>query len=346
MNLRYYREYVRKLRAVELPHREYVRVCNEIFAMAALSQPGTIIMVVGPTRVGKTKARKQLFERLVPRETTSLSDVISAICVEAAAADSGFFSMKHFTLRALEEIHHPIFGDLSKDLGKLSYIPRMKHTETALRLALERGLKVRRTRFLLIEEAHHMIRRKGKKRAGEILDSIKSLANTAELVVVMFGGYDLLTVGLSSAHINGRLKIVHFPRYLPTKEDLPEFDRVLKTLSGILPIRPDESLLNYRNDIYRGSLGCIGLVCEWCEAALALMAARGDEFMGPEHFSATRYERQLVEIKKDIEVGEKALVRMSMKKNPTEKKCHVDKSTQKRRKGQPFKRAATRDHVI
>ena len=207
MNLDYYKTFRNKLRALELPHREYLRVCKEVFSQTALAQPGTVIMVVGPTRVGKSRVREELLDNLVPRKPLAASENIPQICVEATAADSGFFSMKHFTLRSLEEIRHPIFGDLESLVAKGRYIPRMRDTETILRIALERGLRARHTKFFIIEEAHHMVRTKKGKRAGEILDSIKCLANTNELVVVMFGGYELLTAGLASAHINGRLKI-------------------------------------------------------------------------------------------------------------------------------------------
>lgn len=345
MNLDFYRDLRNKLRALELPHREYVRVCKEVFAQTALAQPGTVIMVVGPTRVGKSRVRAELQDNLDPKGSRVATDIISQICVEATAADSGFFSMKHFTLRSLEELKHPIFGDMENYVERRGYIPRMRDTETTLRIALERGLRARKTKFFIIEEAHHMVRKKGGKRAGEILDSIKCLANTNELVLVMFGGYELLTVGLASAHINGRLKIIHFPRYLPIEVDLKEFDQSLETISRIMPMSPGASLIDYRNSIYRGSLGCIGLVCEWCESAIALMAARMDEHLSPEHLSATRFNNQLVEIQKDIKVGETALSTIAVKKNPRKAVSAQVESPKSNSKTRPFVRKPNRDPV-
>jgi len=346
MNLATARVLCKRLRALKITHREYKRVRDLSFSLAALAAEGSVIMIVGPTRVGKSQVGRELADMLTKFEPGRHPREIPLVSVEATTADNGYFSTKHFTIRALHEIHHPIFGAMGDPDSPEGYSPRVRDSETLMRIALERGMEARSTRFLIIDEAHHILRRKGNQRAPDILDSIKSLANTSKLVVILIGGYELLSAGLTSAHINGRLKIIHFPRYKYTREDLAEFDRVLKTISKLLPFPKGETLLDIRDSIYRGTFGNVGQVFEWNEAAIAAMVAEKKEFLERGHYQGTRYLNQLTEIKKDIEVGESALKQVIVQKNlvvSAPKLQPVEKATTGSRK--PFKRKLTRDVV-
>jgi hypothetical protein len=339
----------KRLRKLKINHREYEKVRDLAFSLAALAAEGSVIMIAGPTRVGKSQLGRELAEMLIKFEDVPHPRAIPLITVEATTAENGYFSTKHFTLRALREIRHPIFGSLGDVSNTTDYSPRMRDSEQAMRIALERGLEARSTRFLIVDEAHHLLRRKGKQRAPEILDSLKSLANTSKLVVILIGGYQLLTAGLSSAHINGRLKIVHFPRYQYSDADLPEFDKVLATISRLLPLPKGQSLLNIRDSIHKGTLGNIGQIFEWNEAAIAAMVAEKQSVLKHSHYQKTRFTNQLVEIEMDIQGGEAALEQVVVKDNlviekpkelqglPTEKV--------RKRKRKPFARKLTRDVV-
>ena len=114
---------------------------------------------------------------------------------------------------------------------------------------------------------------------------------------------------------------------------------------SLMPLPRGVSLLDYRNSIYKGSLGCIGLVCEWCESAIGLMAARNDKSLMPEHFSGTRFDNQLVEIAKDIKIGEEALKAVTVKKNRRKADADQTQSPEIKAKTKPFVRKPTRDPV-
>lgn len=336
----------RKLRSLKTPHREYVRVCREAYSQAALAQEGSVIMIVGPTRVGKSQVCRHLRERLTMPTSDRNPKDIPLICVEAATTDNGFFSMKHFTVRALQEIRHPIFGSFGEPALPGGYAVRMKETEQALRIALERGLEARSTRFLIVDEAHHLLRRKGHQRSHDILDSIKSLGNATGVVVILIGGYELLTAGLSSAHLNGRLKIVHFPRYKYTDDDMIVFDKVLRTISKLLPLAPGTTLLNFRDSIYAGTLGNIGLLYEWNEAAVAAMVADKSAHLELMHYQRTRFVNQLTQIQKDIEIGEAALQEVQIWRNEVPDAPDTSSDSNKKHvNGKPFTRKPTRDVV-
>lgn len=73
------------------------------------------------------------------------------VIVEAATTINGRFSMKHLTLRALQELAHHMAGDHAHAI-------RQSESETQLRLKLEKAIRYKNTRYLIIAEAHHLLR--------------------------------------------------------------------------------------------------------------------------------------------------------------------------------------------
>lgn len=339
------KKYVDAIGDLVIDHREYTRALEEAYAHLALAGSDTVVMVVGPTRVGKSRIRRVVAERLSPQDSGTVSRYRHTICVESANAQGGLFSMKHFTLRALAEVSHPIYGHTEDMPDQLPQSLRLNRSETYLRLALEKAMIYRQTKWLLVDEAHHLLRVSSRSRAADILDSLKCLGNTTGAAIGMFGGYELLDAGLASAHLNGRMRIVHFPRYGRTPRDTHEFDRVVDLLNRLVPLTKGFSLMRYRDALYEGTAGCIGLLIDWVKAALA-QAAADAEFKGlsKRHFVQSKYENQLDEVLADIELGEKLLKRINFPKDP--KMAIASEASRPKRKGKkPFKRNPKRDPV-
>ena len=219
--------------------------------------------------------------------------------------------MKHFTLRALEGVCHPIYGATENMESIASYSPRTRVTEGNLRLALEKAMTYRQTRWFLVDEAHHLLLVPGEEGPANILDSLKCLGNTTGAVIGLFGGYKLLEAGLQSAHLNGRLRIIHFPPYMPIELDIAEFDRIIDLIDRVLPRSAGFSLLNHRDAIYHGSVGCAGLLRNWADAALVrCIAQRDTEGLTEAHFRTTRFEGQMAAIRDEIKTGLELLERV------------------------------------
>jgi hypothetical protein len=289
-------ELIHLLRNLKLEH-EYFRIAySRAFAQAALAPPGQVIVIVGPTRVGKTTLSRRLAAELVKAKPGRLDRSIPLARVEAATTNQGKFSTKHFTLRFLEELADPI------NMGDLVGI-RRNQSETHLRIQLERCIHYRETSYLIVDEAHHLLRTPSQVRSAEVLDTLKCLGNSTGLVIILLGSYELLQSCFSSAHLNGRLTVIDFPPYTSSADSARELDRIFVTLDEMLPFATGNSLLGSRDFIFSGSLGCLGLLLGWSINALAEMQARCEDALRMAHFEATRLLEQIRPIKEEIELG-------------------------------------------
>lgn len=323
------------LHALYIQHPHYARVERQLFTQLSMGAPGSVVLLVGPTRVGKSRLLADVAKQLVAQPIEG--DDKPVVIVEAATTLNGRFSMKHFTLRALEELAHPLVDEHGKQI-------RRGDSETQLRLKLEKSIQYRNTRYLIVDEAHHMLRTSSTRLAADALDSLKCLANTTGVVLVLAGGYELFTTGLVSAHLNGRMRVIEFSRYRSNEQDERQFLGIMKGLDDHLPWRKGQSLLAHREFIKMGTLGCLGLLLQWVNAALCEMAARGERALDLSHFQETRFEEQIRIIAQEIEAGE-----LAMKKLPASKRhaaAHVAKAPQpKSRRAKPFTRKPKRDKV-
>lgn len=333
------------LRKLKIEHREYMRVLEEAYTEFALAEPATVVMVVGPTNVGKSRVCEVVSDRLVPKNPDAVSRYRHLITVQAANVNAGEFSMKNFTLRALEEVRHPIYGESESMESAMSYVPRTRTTEGNLRLALEKAMKYRQTKWFNIDEAHHILKVRGEDGPANILDSLKCLGNTTGAVIGFFGGYELLLAGLKSAHLNGRMRIINFPPYYASiQDDVDEFDRVIDLIDRVLPRKDGFSLLHHRDVLREGSVGCVGLLKRWADAALVrCIARRNTDGLTIEHFECTRFEEQIALIKEEVKLGRSLLTPITFVADSEQVPSPSNPRKAKREK--PFQRNPVRDPV-
>ena len=93
---------------------------------------------------------------------------------------------------------------------------------------------------------------------------LKSLANRADVVPVLFGTYEMnILLGLSS-QLDRRIQRIHIQRYQANqKTDVEEFQQVLLGFQKHLPFPKEPNLLQHWAYFFEGSLGCVGLLKDW-----------------------------------------------------------------------------------
>lgn len=328
---------VNEIRRTVVLHPNYELTLSRLFNQCSLAQPGTVITLVGPTRVGKTMISHRL-EEMLAGPLNDHEKLMPVIRIEAATTDRGFISTRYLTLQMLRALKHPFHADDT-------YVIRIRDAESDLRIKLLSSLEHRRTRFIIIDEAHHLLRTKNSRVAESVLDAMKCLGNESKCVIIFIGGYELARHQYVSAHLNGRLNSIEFSNYGTDRKGIDGFDRLLVTLDQMLPWHEGDSLHKYRDIIYEGSAGCYGQLVHWSIAALAEMSANGAKKLRLKHFRVTRRISQVQAIKADIDRGKKMMESFETLMIESEVASEEELGMKPTRKRRPFQRKPKRDPV-
>ncbi len=287
----------------------------------ALREPAgaLLILVFGPTGVGKTTLLAHLEQRLIEQAFPRLDQDpghIPVVRLDAMAPSARQFKWSDFYTRALLTVHEPLIGDKMRtqapvfhEKQKRYVVPRSGKDAAALQLAWEQVLHHRRPAAVLIDEAQHFAKMASGSKLLDQLDHLKSLAVTTQTVHILVGTYDLLVFRNLSAQLSRRSIDVHFPRYRAADEhDLRAFKSVLWAFQQHLPLEQAPDLVHQWEAYYERTVGCIGILKDWLTKALAEALEGGEKTLSPTLLqrhapSVDRCNQMIIE----IEEGEKHL---------------------------------------
>lgn len=240
----------------------------------------SLILVVGPTGVGKTTLRRRIERQLLEdaqASPTSSPGHIPVVGLEVAAPDGRNFNWKDYYTRALLALDEPFIAD--KITYEVCDMHRDEHgrlvlgrslTIPDLRRALEKTLLYRQPCAFIVDEAQHFRKMASGRRLLDQMDNLKSLASMTNTVHVLVGTYELLGLTNLSAQLSRRSLELHFPRYHADKaEDLKEFRKLLRTLQKHLPLAEEPDLESHTDEFYERCLGCAGMLKTWLNRTLA-----------------------------------------------------------------------------
>ncbi len=281
--------------------------------------PGSLILVCGPAGVGKTTLRLRTEQRIVTemlKELEADPGRFAVVGIEAIPPDLGNFNWKDFYKRLLKKLDEPCIDYKIKPPGRngnhsASRAPNTGLTAagTELRQVTEQVLKHRRPKTLLVDEAQHFAKMSSGRKLQDQLDSIKSLANTTEIPVVLIGTYELLSFRNLSAQLSRRSVDVHFRRYRAEQNDeMKTFKNVLWSFQRHLPLSEEPDLVGDWDYFYERSVGCVGVLKDWITRALAKALKDGGKTLTHKHLErSTLSVSQCEKMLADAVEGESAL---------------------------------------
>jgi energy-coupling factor transporter ATP-binding protein EcfA2 len=247
----------------------------------------TLILVVGPTGVGKTTLLSRIVKQLIEDAKGALTATpgqTPVIAMEAPSPDSGNFSWRDYFTRALIAADEPMLA------YKIAYSVRGIHRDSEGHLLMDRTLttpdlrhlfeqcmRYRCPRAFIVDEAQHFKKMASGRRLLDQMDTLKSLANMTSTVHVLIGTHDLLSLTNLNAQLARRSMTVHFPRYHAEKpEDLKEFKKLLRTFQRHLPLEVAPDLESSWEYFYEQSLGCTGMLKTLLNKAYGAALEQGD----------------------------------------------------------------------
>ena len=239
-----------------------------------------IILIAGPTGVGKTTLASTLHNRIFDQYADQMErerDFVPILKVNAIAPNGASFNWKDFYIRVLGVADEPLIERKVHTRRQLSFFPddrqdsiHQKEATDVLRRSVENCLRKRRTKYLIIDEAHHVLMVNNPQRLEFQFEALKSLANETQATIILVGTYRLLDIRDQSGQLVRRSEIIHFPRYdHHQKEDQIGFVQALDTLAGRLPLDEFPDLQANAEHFYHRTVGCVGILKEWLSRAYA-----------------------------------------------------------------------------
>lgn len=279
----------------------------------------SLILVIGPTGVGKTTLLQRIVKQLIEdaaRDPTTTPGHMPVMMMEAASPDTGNFSWKDYFTRALIASDEPMVADkiiydvrgIHRD-GQGQLVIERTVTALDLRRVFEKCLQQRRPRAFIVDEAQHLKKMTSGRRLLDQMDTLKSLANMTSTVHVLVGTYDLLGLMNLNAQLSRRSVQIHFPRYhIDQPEDLKEFKKLLRTFQRHLPLAKEPDLQSHYEYFYERSLGCTGMLKTLLNKALGAALEQQEQTLLPKHWEQfTDPPHKLKEMLHEIREGEKTL---------------------------------------
>ncbi len=268
-----------------------------------------LIFICGPSGIGKKAfiniLKDRIFEIYNPIRSNN-PGVIPFVDVEAMAPEQGSFNFRMLWKMILTKLQEPMLEakisyrvDNGYDLnGKPILISRAQKAE--YQEVLQNTLKYRDVKALLINEAQHLLRVSGGKKANESVEQLKSLVNGSQTPVILVGTYELTTYlddlsNVVTDQINQRARIIHFPCYHQNiKSEVIEFGKAAKLLLRSMPLEQTPEMLvdDDWKYFYQYSLGCIGVLKIWFMDAFSFALSLGATTLTKEHLEETRISGQ------------------------------------------------------
>ncbi len=323
-------------------HRNLKLAYDQIHFSVHEPAGASIILVSGPSGVGKTTIKRLLQQRVLEESFTKmLADPgwIPIVCVEAIAPGKDTFRWKNFYQRALmamdepgidQKINYKLDG-ISRGLdGKLSVGARA--TEDGLRLGVEKALSYRRPYIFVVDECQNIGKMASQQVLESHLDTVKSMVNCTKIPWMGFGTYQLLKFLELSPQLSRRTKIIHLQRYrIEFDEDIKEFKRTLLYFQSRMPLPQMPPLeQKYWEFCYMQCIGCIGTLKDWLTNALALALEEEATTLTLEHLTQTaRLSSECFQMAQDAIEGEERLADNGKKRKELRELLGLDKKNNK-----------------
>lgn len=279
-------ERLEDFRTYTLAHPHIVVARDRLMAAIRGMEPNSLILVMGPTGVGKTTLARKVEQLLISEQLEDMRTDhgrMPAISVEAIAPESGNFNMRDFFRRLLLQGAEPLVdrklkGQAVEEEGTPArpFIPGLRTTGLEYQYAVEQFLRYRRPAAVLIDDAQHLAIMASGRKLSVQLDVMKSIANLGLTIQVLFGTYGLLPFRNLSDQLSRRSMDIHLQRY---RADDPEhwkiFLNVLRAFACQLPLQEPLDLVRHADYLYERSIGLVGVVKDWLMRTLAAVLEGG-----------------------------------------------------------------------
>jgi energy-coupling factor transporter ATP-binding protein EcfA2 len=304
---------------VTIEHPSLVQTRDELLWSILDSSPGSIILLYGPTGVGKTTLLNIVASALVEHLRSELEKDpgrLPFVRVHVKNPSSHNFDWKEYFRGLLETMCEPLIDHkndehrwemLRKEYRDLT--SNYRSSGSKFRTAAEGALNHRRPLALLIDDAQHFRVVSSGRSILDQLNTVKSVGDQTHVTQVLSGTYELLPFRNLNGQLSRRSIDIHFKRYNADDQEQRQcFVNVLGTFQAHLPLRDMPDLVCNWDYFYERSLGCVGILKDWLTRSLSLALREGKEILTRQHIDRRALSiAQCTEILAEIVSGEQEL---------------------------------------
>lgn len=244
-------------------HAKMREAMESLETLLASRSESVITLVVGATGVGKTTFAQALTRRLdgayaeeIDADPTCMPVVVVQAYTNGESKPS-FRDLFQDILKATNPLEHAAMS-INREDGRIWVRSTTHDSVAALRRRVEQALRHRKVRVLVIDEAYHLCRYAN---SGAVLDTLKSIANTAGVILVLVGSYELHTLVESHAQVARRTSVILFERYdISDAADRAEWKQVVQALQAKWSCEYVPNFANISDALLEACLGCVGLL--------------------------------------------------------------------------------------
>jgi hypothetical protein len=312
-------------KALTIGHPLLMSAFEEVLSAILDSIPGSIILLFGPTGIGKTTLLERLCERLTELLLSDLKKNKGRFPVILVRLDSplpGKFDWKDYFRSLLIELKEPEVErkiDIDQWPHKkpdndlvTSTLEKESNNHISgggMRVAARQALKYRNPLAVLVDDAQHFGQIGSGRKLLDQVNIIKSMAEKSRVIHVLSGTYELLPFLNLNGQLSRRSIDIHFGRYhADDASQQEEFINALYTFQQCLPLDEKPNLISRWDYFYEGSIGCVGILKDWLTRSLALALKEECHTLLPEHLNRRALSTaKRASILREILTGEKDL---------------------------------------
>lgn len=358
---------IQSFRNFAVAHPLLVEAKDRLWEAILESSPNSLVIVSGPTGVGKTMLLTRISQLLAAEMLSELEadpGRLPVVMVEATPPESRSFSWRGHFKRLLREMNEPLVDSKRRwnPAGPvspvLSSFPNDRGVTADYHYAVEQALRYRRPRAVLIDEAQHLFSPASGRKLEDQLNVVKSLANRSNTVHVLCGTYELLRIRNLSGQLSRRSIDIHFPRYDASKAaDRRNFLKVLQTFAEQVPLAERPDLVKLWEYFYEHSIGCVGIVKDWLMKALSTALRGSSPALTLKHLdrhalSTSQCERLIEEatrgesqFREDAGARSRLLLRLGLAQHPEAGESRSPNIPDHPRQQRPGQRSPRRDPI-
>jgi hypothetical protein len=302
-------EKVRYFHLLRVSHRKLEEVGEDLIDLLSPFNDTNLLALVGATGVGKTAfahnaIRNEVLKRWSANNNPAYTPYIYITAPSNGDRSFSWAAVYRKLLAAGDGIDLDKKQIMHADGGKLKQPQHRYSTLAALREALDSMCFHRRVKVIVIDEAFFLTRFGGHTSA---LDTLRSLADTNDLKIVLLGSYDLFDIVCVEGQGVRRTAILHFERYKDIKEDKNTFKNVIKRLQDRWPCKEVPALAEISDELMTVSLGLVGLAKMILVQLLIFQLANNGKWDPRYLVKAAKSVRLLEQIRSEIAAGEEKI---------------------------------------